>query len=119
MSDNLRDKIAEIKDPKNLQMRLVDAVKKVSDKQEEINKLNEKFDEMEKNYENKIKSLELELKKLRNSKEMFSDIKDKESKQKLILMLRAKQYSKNAIIKYIDSNAIDDIDRELVDELIQ
>ena len=69
-------------------------------------------------YENRIKELENEVKEVKSSKEMFSDIKDKESKQKLILMLRAKQYSKNAIMKYIDSNAIDDIDRELINYTI-
>lgn len=118
MSDKLREKIAEITDSKNLQLRLVDAVKKISDKQEEINKLTDKIDILTKEYELKIKSLEVELKKLKTSKTLFSDIKDKESKQRLILMLRARQFNKRAILKHIESNSIDGIDEELVEYTI-
>lgn len=118
MSDALRDKIAEITDSKNLQLRLVDAVKKISDKQEEINKLTDKIDILTKEYELKIKSLEVDLKKLRTSKTLFSDIKDKEGKQRLILMLRARQFNKRAILKHIESNSIDGIDEELVEYTI-
>ena len=99
----------------DLQQSLATAVKNLQAKNEEMIKYNTEKVEMIEKYENRIKELENEVKKVKSSKEMFSDIKDKESKQKLILMLRAKQYTKNAIMKYIDSNAIDDIDRELVD----
>ena len=99
----------------DLQQSLATAVKNLQAKNEEMIKYNTEKVEMIEKYEGRIKELENEVKKVKSSKEMFSDIKDKESKQKLILMLRAKQYSKNAIMKYIDSNAIDDIDRELVD----
>lgn len=99
----------------DLQQSLATAVKNLQAKNEELIKFNTEKVEMIEKYENRIKELENEVKKVKSSKEMFSDIKDKESKQKLILMLRAKQYTKNAIMKYIDSNAIDDIDRELVD----
>src|SRR5574344_2100288 len=102
----------------DLQQSLATAIKNLQAKNEEMIKFNtEKVEKIEK-YENRIKELENEVKKVKSSKEMFSDIKDKESKQKLILMLRAKQYSKNAIMKYIDSNAIDDIDRELINYTI-
>lgn len=99
----------------DLQQSLATAVKNLQAKNEEMIKYNTEKVEMIEKYENRIKELENEVKKVKSSKEMFSDIKDKESKQKLILMLRAKQYTKNAIMKYIDSNAIDDIDRDLVD----
>jgi hypothetical protein len=99
----------------DLQQSLATAVKNLQAKNEEMIKYNTEKVEMIEKYENRIKELENEVKRVKSSKEMFSDIKDKESKQKLILMLRAKQYTKNAIMKYIDSNAIDDIDRELVD----
>lgn len=99
----------------DLQQSLATAVKNLQAKNEEMIKYNTEKVEMIEKYEGRIKELENEVKKVKSSKEMFSDIKDKESKQKLILMLRAKQYTKNAIMKYIDSNAIDDIDRELVD----
>lgn len=113
MASNYKTKTKE-----ELQMQLAEASKALFAKNEELIKFNtEKLEIIEK-YENRIKELENEVKKVKSSKEMFSDIKDKESKQKLILMLRAKQYSKNAIMKYIDSNAIDDIDRELVNYTI-
>lgn len=102
----------------DLQQSLANAIKNISVKNEEIIKLNSKIIELTENYEKKIKELENEIKKIKSSKEMFSDIKDKESKQKLILMLRAKQYSKNAIMNYIDNNAIDGIDKELVNYTI-
>lgn len=102
----------------DLQQSLANAIKNISMKNEEIIKLNSKIIELTENYEKKIKELENEIKKVKSSKEMFSDIKDKESKQKLILMLRAKQYSKNAIMNYIDNNAIDGIDKELVNYTI-
>jgi hypothetical protein len=102
----------------DLQQSLANAVKNISMKNEEIIKLNSEIIELTENYEKKIKELENEIKKIKSSKEMFSDIKDKESKQKLILMLRAKQYSKNAIMNYIDNNAIDGIDKELVNYTI-
>ena len=115
MSENIKDKVNQITDPKNLQLRLVDAVKTISDKNDEIAKLNDKMEILSKEYESKIKALETELKKIKTSKSMFSDIKDKEDKQRLILMLRARQFSKQAILKYIDSNAIDGIDESLID----
>ena len=102
----------------DLQQSLATAVKNLQAKNEELIKFNTEKVEMIEKYEGRIKELENEVKKVKSSKEMFSDIKDKESKQKLILMLRAKQYSKNAIMKYIDSNAIDDIDRELINYTI-
>jgi hypothetical protein len=102
----------------DLQQSLATAIKNLQAKNEEMIKFNTEKVEMIEKYENRIKELENEVKKIKSSKEMFSDIKDKESKQKLILMLRAKQYSKNAIMKYIDSNAIDDIDRELINYTI-
>lgn len=108
-------KAEKINNIDNLQIALAKASQTIADKNAEIKRLNSEIAAKDIENDKKIKELEKELKKLKTSKTFFSDIKDKEDKQRLILMLRARQYSIQLIKDYIDNNCIDGIDEELID----
>lgn len=114
MASNYKTKTKE-----ELQMQLAEASKALFAKNEELIKFNTEKVEMIEKYEGRIKELENEVKKVKSSKEMFSDIKDKESKQKFIIKLRAKLWQSQKIFDYVRNNAIDGIDMDLIENTIE
>ena len=75
----------------DLQQSLATAVKNLQAKNEEMIKYNTEKVEMIEKYEGRIKELENEVKKVKSSKEMFSDIKDKESTE-IAIITKIKKY---------------------------
>ena len=115
MTNQILKKAEKINNVDNLQIALAKATQQITEKNSEIQRLTAEITAKDIEFDKKIKELEKELKKIKTSKTFFSDIKDKEDKQRLILMLRARQYSMQLIKDYIDNNCIDGIDEELIE----